>query len=41
VELRRISGALITLINGQEEAGEEEDQWQEESSRLLPRLVAA
>jgi methyl-accepting chemotaxis protein len=41
VELRRISGALITLINGQEEAGEEEDQWREESSRLLPRLVAA
>lgn len=41
VELRRISGALITLINGQEEAGEEEDRWQEEPARLLPRLVAA
>jgi methyl-accepting chemotaxis protein len=41
VELRRISGSLITLINGQEEAAEEGNQWQEESAQLLPRLVAA
>ena len=41
VELRLISGSLITLINGQGEAGEEEGQWQEEPGRLLPRLVAA
>jgi methyl-accepting chemotaxis protein len=41
VELRLISGSLITLINGQEEAAEEEDRWQEEPGRLLPRLVAA
>lgn len=41
VELRLISGSLITLINGQEEALEEEERLQEESRQLLPRLVAA
>ena len=41
VELRRISGSLITLINGQEEAAKEEGGWQEESGQLLPRLVVA
>ncbi|OGQ86628.1 MAG: hypothetical protein A2512_11200 [Deltaproteobacteria bacterium RIFOXYD12_FULL_56_24] len=41
VELRLISGALITLINGQEEAAVAEERWQEESGRLFPRLVAA
>lgn len=41
VELRLISGSLITLINGQEDAVEEGGQWQEESAQLLPRLVAA
>ena len=41
VELRRISGALITLISGQEEAGEEAGWAEEESSEFVPRLVAA
>ena len=41
VELRRISGALITLINGQEEAAEEESWAEEEAAEFVPRLVAA
>ena len=41
MELRRISGALITLINGQEEAAEEESWAAEESAEFVPRLVAA
>ncbi|MFA7382829.1 MAG: methyl-accepting chemotaxis protein [Desulfurivibrionaceae bacterium] len=41
VELRLISGSLITLINGQEEAAAEEGRRQEESEPLLPQLVAA
>lgn len=41
VELRRISGALITLINGQEEAAEEESWAEEEAVEFVPRLVAA
>ena len=41
VELRRISGSLITLINGQEEAAEEEGWAEEESAEFVPRLVAA
>ncbi|MDG4476197.1 methyl-accepting chemotaxis protein [Thiovibrio frasassiensis] len=40
VELRFISGSLITLINGEKEA-EEEDGLVDESRQLLPRLVAA
>ena len=41
VELRLISGSLITLINGHKETAAAEDRWQEEPGRLLPRLVAA
>ena len=41
VELRRISGALITLINGQEEAAAEAGWAEEESAEFVPRLVAA
>ncbi|MHB8988726.1 MAG: methyl-accepting chemotaxis protein [Desulfobulbia bacterium] len=41
VELRRISGALITLINGNEEAVEEAGWAEEESAEFVPRLVAA
>ncbi|MHB1378361.1 MAG: methyl-accepting chemotaxis protein [Desulfurivibrionaceae bacterium] len=41
VELRRISGALITLINGQEEAAEEAGWAEEEAAEFVPRLVAA
>ncbi len=41
VELRRISGSLVTLINGKEEAGEEEGWAEEDAGQLLPRLVAA
>jgi len=41
VELRRISGALITLINGQEKAAEEADWAEEEAAEFVPRLVAA
>jgi hypothetical protein len=41
VELRRISGSLIILINGQEEAEGEESWAEEESAEFVPRLVAA
>jgi methyl-accepting chemotaxis protein len=41
VELRRISASLVTLINGEEETAAEEGWAEEESGRLLPRLVAA
>ncbi|HIJ89890.1 MAG: methyl-accepting chemotaxis protein [Desulfobulbaceae bacterium] len=42
VELRLISGSLITLINGQGAAAEEEEsRRQEESEQLFPRLLTA
>ncbi len=41
VELRRISGALITLINGQDKAAAADGCSEEKSGQLVPRLVAA
>ncbi|MFH1020826.1 MAG: methyl-accepting chemotaxis protein [Pseudomonadota bacterium] len=41
VELRLISGSLVTLISGPVEAMEEEGRWQDDSEQLLPQLVAA
>lgn len=41
VELRLISGSLVALVNGQEDAAEEEGRWQEDSGQLFPRLAAA
>ena len=41
VELRRISGSLITLINGEEETEGEEGWAEEEPAGFVPRLVAA
>jgi len=41
VELRRISTALVTLINGEEKTAAEADWAEEESGQFLPEAVAA